>query len=427
MTFPKPSWSILALLVACSGGVDDEDAAVDAMLDAMFDASADGSDASDASDAMLDGSFDVPTDAPPTGTVDAASCEHADVSAAIASASAGNLVRVPAGTCSWAEGLTISGIQLVGAGSTAEGTVITAGLVDLVKHETQVTRLSGFRFTGPDQHFDTAGDPNARPYVIDHNYFRADASPRAAHLGANGGVIHNNELEALSWTSADIFNTQASEDWSDAPTFGDEDVTGERNIYFEDNVFRNITETMPDGDVGSRLVIRHNTYIDSSIVFHGGFPTDSSPDGGTRHFEVYDNEFMRVSNDIPINKWVWVRGATGVIANNVMARADSPDGSSYPNKPEIFLTVGCPDPHPVQYQVGQSSETPENPPSHPLAIFGNSGPGVSDSNFIVVAGSDTAGPPCATPEDYVQAGRDYVSTNAWGWTPYTYPHPLQAL
>jgi hypothetical protein len=81
----------------------------------------------------------------------------------------------------------------------------------------------------------------------------------------------------------------------------------------------------------------------------------------------------------------------------------------------------------MQYQVGQSSQNPENPPSHPLLIFGNTGAGATDSNFVVVDGSGTAGPPCSSPNNYIKVGRDYVLSNAWGWTPYTYPHPLQNL
>ncbi len=361
------------------------------------------------------------------GDIDAASCSGADVQTAIDSANPGDTVHVPAGTCSWSSGVSFSGIELVGQGSTSGGTEISDGMVTLTKHAQAITRLSGFSFTGTDPHIEAGGSASGKPYVIDSNYVRSDVSgneARAVHLSANGGILHHNEFEAVDWTNADVFNTQTSEDWTDPATFGTDDTTGERNIYFEDNTFTSIVETMPDGDVGSRLVIRHNHYIDSSIVFHGGQPNDSSPGGGTRQFEVYDNEFERVSNSIPLNKWVWARGSTGVIANNVMAKADSPDGSTYPNKPEILLTVGCPNPYPMQYQIGQSSQTPEDPPTHPLAIFGNTGPGTTDSNFIAVAGSMTAGPPCATPDAYIQEGRDYVLSNTWGWTPYPYPHPL---
>ena len=162
-------------------------------------------------------------------------------------------------------------------------------------------------------------------------------------------------------------------------------------------------------------------------MFHGGAPNDSSPNGGIRHFEVYNNTFARVSNSIPINKWIWVRGGTGVIANNVIVRADSPDGSTYPNKMEIRLSLACPNAYPMQYQVGQSTQTPQNPPTRPLLIFGNTGVGATDGNFVSVNSSDTAGGSCGSPDSYIKPGRDYVLSNTWGWKAYTYPHPLQSL
>src|SRR5262249_53053212 len=134
--------------------------------------------------------------------------------------------------------------------------------------------------------------------------------------------------------------------------------------------------------------------------------------------------FNRVTNQYPINKWIWARGGSGVIANNVFARADSPDGSSYPGKVEVRLTVGCPSAYPVQYQIGQTNINPENPPTKPLLIFANTGPGATDSNFISIEGSMTAGPSCSNAGSYIQLNRDYVLSNRWNWTPYPYPHPL---
>jgi hypothetical protein len=369
----------------------------------------------------------APTEA---ATITAATCSVANVASAIALAGPGDTIQVPAGTCSWSGGISFTGVSLVGAGSSTSGTVITGGIVTMTKHASKYTRLTGFRFTGTDDHIRAGGSATAKPYIIDNNYIRFDVSggqARAIHLSANGGLLHHNQFTAMNWINADVFNIQTGENWSQAPTFGANDSTGERNIYFEDNTFTNIVETMPDADEGTRIVIRHNAFIDSSIVFHGGAPNDSSPNGGTRQFEVYSNTFDRVSNSIPVNKWIWVRGSSGVIANNSMERADSPDGFSYSNKPEIRLTVGCPNPYPMQYQVGQSNQTPENPPSRPLAIFGNTGAGTTDGNFIDVAGSDTAGPPCSQPDNYIQKGRDYVLSNTWGWTPYAYPHPLQNM
>ena len=357
-------------------------------------------------------------------SVSASSCSQSDVGSAIASAKPGDTVQVPSGTCSWSGGIAISGIQVVGAGNSSTGTVITGGRVTMTKHASYNTRLSGLRFTGTDPHIYVGGSPTAKPYIIDNNYIRADVSGLAVLLAVNGGVFHHNQVTAVNATSADVFAVQTQEDWSQGASIGATDTTGERNIYFEDNTYTNLLEVSVDGDMGGRVVIRRNTFVDSSIVFHGGAPSDSSLNGGVRHFEVYGNTFNRVSNSVPINKWVWVRGATGVIANNVFARAESPDGQSYPNKPEIRLSLACPSGYPVQYQVGQSTQTPQSQPTRPLLIFGNTGAGAADGNFVAVNSSDTAGGSCGSPGSYIQLGRDYMLSNTWGWQAFTYPHPL---
>ena len=364
-------------------------------------------------------------------TINATSCSQSDVQSAINQAPIGSIVAVPAGTCSWSGGLSISGIQLVGAGKSTSGTVITSGAVTMTKHSSQYTRVSGFRFTGTDRHITVTGSPTSKPYVIDNNYLFTDGgggSQSMVSISVNGGLLHHNDFIAASGTSVDVFNIVTGEDWSQAHTMGNADTSGERNIYFEQNTFSNILETAPDGDRGGRFVIRYNTYIDSSIVIHGGAPQDTSGGGGTRQYEIYGNTFKRVSNNFAVNKWIWLRGATGVIANNYMDRAGSPDGSSYPNKPEITLSVGCSaGAWPLQYQIGQASATPDATPDFPLLIFGNTGPGTTDAKYIVFQDPATNAPSCSTPQTYIVANRDYSLSNSWGWTPYTYPHPLQAL
>ncbi|HTY24161.1 MAG TPA: hypothetical protein VMC85_13595, partial [Desulfomonilaceae bacterium] len=101
-------------------------------------------------------------------------------------------------------------------------------------------------------------------------------------------------------------------------------------------------------------------------------------------------------------------------------------------KPNILLTVGCNQSgfttYPVPYQVGQAAVTssePEDPPTHPVLIFGNSGAGIG----ISVAGQGGTGGgtyDCSNPSNFIQASRDYYTSNHWNWTPYTYPHPLVA-
>src|SRR5579872_5829462 len=181
-------------------------------------------------------------------TISAASCNQADVNAAIASAVAGDRVLVPAGTCAWSGGISISGISLIGAGSSISGTVITTGTVTITKSSTQHTRLSGIRFTGTDQHTAVGGNPTDKAFRIDNCYFFTDGTGNMMGITVNGGVIDHNTITATQGTNADIMSIRAGENWSQAPTYGTLDTTGERNIYFEDNTITNILETFPDGD-----------------------------------------------------------------------------------------------------------------------------------------------------------------------------------
>ncbi len=366
----------------------------------------------------------------PTRT--AASCSRTDVLDCINAASAGDTINVPAGTCSWSGDLSISGVKLIGAGKSATtGTIITAGAVTITKHATQNTRLSAFRFTGSDTHATIGGASSNKPFIVDNTHF-AIGSPDTITITANGGVLYQNEFYSASGSAADTMRVNLGVDagaasWASAHTMGTADTNGESNIYFEDNTWTNFLEIALDCDNGARVVARYNTLNDSSFTAHGGGSGTSGNDTSTvgcRHFELYNNTFNRVSNAVAINKWLWMRGSSGVFANNVLDDASSPDGSSYPNKPEILLTVGCPGSYPVRYQVGQSTDSPDATPDNPFLIFGNSGVGAASANFVAIGQNPNNS--CGTPTDYIQSGRDYATTNVWSWAALTYPHPLRS-
>jgi len=347
----------------------------------------------------------------------AASASRTHVLAAIALAEPGDTVVVPAGTASWSGDVDITGITLIGEGKdSGTPTTITAGTVTLTKHATHITRMSGFRFTANGRHVQVDGDSvGTEMFFIDDNYFSNDGAS-AIYLGANGGVFYGNELINEDGTGSDVFQVAPTDDdWSEGTTLGTEDTTGKRNVYIEDNVFSGIRETAPDCDTGARTVIRHNVYNDSSIVLHSGSPNDSSPRGGHRHTEIYENTFNRVDGENqPVNKWVWVRGGSGVIRDNVW---DEVSTQEFPGKNEIQLSVGCPGAWPIQYQVGQTSITAASPVK-PLVILNNSSP----QNISISEGPIAT---CGSPSTYVQSGRDYVFTQTWSYTKYTYPHPLR--
>lgn len=370
-------------------------------------------------------------------TLNSPSASRTDVNATIASSNAGDIVVVPADSSeSWSGGISISGITLRGPGkSAASPTVITAGLVTITKHATHNTKLIGFRFTGTDQHLQIDGTASAKPFIVGDNHFAVGGS-EWANVTANGGLFYSNNVIASTPTSADVFRlnlgavgTAGETSWQNPTTMGQDDTTGEMNTYFEDNFWQNLLEVAVDVDNGARVVMRHETFQDSSIVYHGGGSGSSGQDTssyGGRHLEVYDCDFNRVDTGAlsALNKWVWVRGGGGfVFANNTV---DVNSTGQYPNKEELRFSVGCPgNPgHPLAYQFGQSTQAPDATPNQPALIFGNTGSGTG-AGFITISGTSGEGITCSAPNDYIQSGRDYMTSNTWGWTAYTYPHPLR--
>lgn len=372
------------------------------------------------------------TPPPPTGnTVTAASCSQADVQSAINSVSVGGTVNVPAGTCSWAGNISISGISLVGPGQDASSpTIITTGQVNATKHGTAYTVLRGFRFTGANQHFVINGNDTQALFISYDNYYYSNSS----YLGAvdtNGALFakdtfYNASESGGNYIHATLGATSAANSaWAAPHTMGSADTNGNKNTYFEDCTIRNFRDGFPDVDNGARVVIRNCTFIDSAAITHGGGSGGSGNDSstyGARHLEIYNNVFDRVSNTQAMNQWVWYRGSSGVVANNIMENADSPDGSSYPGKPEVRMSVGCSaGAYPRQYQVGQSSQAPDSTPDNPILIFGNTGYGAQS-----IAVGENPNVACSNVGGYIQENRDYFKSNSWNWIPYTYPHPARA-
>lgn len=356
----------------------------------------------------------------PGDEINASTASRTDVNIAIAAASAGDCVIVPPDPSeSWSGDVTVSGIWLMGPGKDAGSpTVITAGSVNINSHATSTTRVSGFIFEGADVEADW--NRGEAQWFLDDSYFDIDAG--STLVLANGGVFYNFEVVSDAGTGSDVFQVlgpNAHDEWDHDDTFGDEDTDGEINFYMEDGSFLNVRETAPDCDNGARTVIRHVTYTDSSVVGHGTNPNDSGDFGGCRQLEVYDNVFDRVPlapgnpAEQGMNKWVWMRGGSGVFMDNTM---DVVSTSNYPGKPEVKTSVGCPGSYPTQYQFGQTFGTPDATPNKPYIISGN-----TNTVNVGITGDSVVG--CGSPSTYIQSGRDYVTSNTWGYTKFTYPHP----
>lgn len=375
-------------------------------------------------------------------TINAISCAQADVQAAINAARDGDTVIVPAGSCAWGSGISINGkgMHLKGISKGAVTITHNAGSASLVNvaAATQITEISNLRFvegTGTaDNHLyiGTGG----RPVLVHDNYFETKGGLlRSIRWTAKNGVIWNNEFYSNKQDDQAIVfvNDNTDSSWSTPDTMGMRDTTGENNVYVENNLFRQIYLQALDVDSNSRVVIRYNTFDNSAIASHGA---DTSQDG-TRHWEIYNNTFTFTNfgdcsgaQTLALNYFFYIRGGSGVIADNIMADLNS---CAWGNKSELVMTVQnlrrrsglypCWTTYPAPRQVGQSHNGTSFT-TDPVYIWGNTGglrqdPGLSDYS------PNECGASAPTVSQFIQSGRDYVvGTPKPGYTKYTYPHPL---
>lgn len=371
-------------------------------------------------------------------TIDASSCSQSSVSAAISSAANGDVIQVPAGTCSWS-GLSIAKpIHLKGAG--AGKTNITVSGNTVTKQSAGVIRVTDFSFSksgggNESKGFLITGSwKNAQPVIFQNNAFTISNSG-LFHLGVAGGVIIAGNSFTGGWD--DMFlqpkdSPDTGGSWATADTMGTRDTNGTLNHYIENNTFYGGTNPGIDCDDSARCVYRYNTLTNSSFNTHG---YASSP-SGIRHFEIYNNTWIYngptssnpPNNDLSNQGWViWIRGGTGVIFNNTIPDIRS---VAWGNPSEIKLTIRSAEDirvqgscsnvsYPVPRQLGQN----HNGTSYfvdPIYIWGN-------SSTAAIRDGWNWGNPCGLSwSTFFQWGRDGVNTGTPkpGYTPYPYPHPL---
>ncbi len=266
----------------------------------------------------------APVDA---ATHTANSCNAADVQAKVNAAADGDVVVIPNGSCTWTASsfVTIAGKGIHLRGATAGGVVITTAagtnasilrITEDATHHVEVSQLS-FRETQNDFYVISVFGGGGKPVLIHDNSFGGYRSVRGMRFFVSRGVIYRNITQAQTPTSQ--YNNRqfvsckvgGGNAWTTPPTYGASDTTGTSNIYVEDNQIINVQEAI-DIDDNCRAVVRYNRFQDAISGTHGA---DTSP-YGVRHFEIYNNTFVRAGN-ILVNQWVLIRGGAGVIADNV--------------------------------------------------------------------------------------------------------------
>lgn len=334
-------------------------------------------------------------------TIQAPTCSESDVQSAVTSAANGDTVTMTQGNCTWNQGVTIpstKGLTIDGNGSTI------AGGLQLQQNATTSSRVTNFKFS-IDGSITTSGSKTSAPFRIDHNDFTASKSPTFIYTMGNGpGLIDHN-------TFNDPVNSEMIHNMGMGPT----DATGWTDVvtpgswnalYLEDNSFTNNDPTFGTANpayfwgnsavqsyYGARTVFRHNTLQMSHIDQHG-----TSGMIGSRWWEIYENTFNTTVPNASQCCFITVRAGSGVIFNN-HHNGTNLNGNSIDLYEE---DTG----YPALYQVGRG----QNQSTDPAYVWGN------DAFFSV--GSQTP--------DMVQVGRDYFVSQKPGYTPFTYPYPLDA-
>ncbi|MEQ1849951.1 MAG: immunoglobulin domain-containing protein [Chthoniobacteraceae bacterium] len=329
-----------------------------------------------------------------------------------------------------------------------------AVLLQLTENNTQSVEVSGIRFiegsARDGQHLRISGVSGGKPVII-HNCWFSTAGPmlRSIETSVNRGIIYKCSFDSGFYSgngngignddqAIGFKNDQNSSAWTEASKMGMNDLDGLGNFYVEDCYFAGIYLQTMDFDGNARAVVRYCIFNNSAMSSHGA---DTGP-VGARHYQIYNNNF--VFNDIgaltyPLDYVFFIRGGTGVIADNVLADMQS---TQWGTKPAIKMTVmnlrrnAGPNPcwnqgYPAPRQVGMGRVTGNGGndsityagDSEPLYIWNNLG------NPSAVT-TDFGGSGCtssASSSAYIQAGRDYFNngTAKPGWVKYTYPHPLR--
>jgi hypothetical protein len=256
--------------------------------------------------ALLAFSFVIPGHAK---TLQATTCSRVDVGAAVTTATYGDTVTVPPGTCTWASSLRVSkGITLTGANSSQ--TIIQSGGVNgyLLVYAPDATsvstderfEVSGFTFDlmnindeGGLWINNTSATPISQISIHD-NVFRNQANSGSSldraclAIGENGdvyGVAYSNTFRDCKIVGENYGNYQSS--WNNT-TFN---YGSDRNFYWEDNTLTG-NSVFHYGGHGGRYVARFNTYTFTNGNFeviwdvHGNQPSGVY---GTMGCEIYNN------------------------------------------------------------------------------------------------------------------------------------------
>jgi MYXO-CTERM domain-containing protein len=251
-------------------------------------------------------------------TLDAISCELDVVQQAVNSAQDGDVVQVPAGSCTWDSALSVDAqdrnVTILGAGIDVTILQVRRGFADVTGGGGKTWRITGLTVeTAYVEEELTAlwigGTSTA--WRVDHIKFVATSAPHPPlqHIRVSGetfGLI-DHCLMAGEAARAVVVDGDNWDTWRKPHEWGTVEA-----VFIEDNEFRvePVNETVANGTTdcqrGGRLVFRHNT-VHNQLVGNHGF--DSGQHASCLSMEVYGNEhFIRTDTAA---SWPWLGQVRG--------------------------------------------------------------------------------------------------------------------
>lgn len=405
-----------------------------------------------------------------TCNVTAASASQADVQTAINAASDGQTVCIPNGSATWTSGITTTkqiwiraqNFTPTSGGSTSRNVTITnnAGTDDLfniTSGNTFAVQISGIKFlagTGTGSFIIAQGTGTKPPMINDCYFDQPNNFSVLRNLSWNtctGGVFWNNYWESTDdggsggvGSGSGCFHIISGKPWLDAQTWGANDTNGNLNLYIEDSTFVNIYNQAVDADDNGRIVIRHNTILNTQMLTHG----TTSLQGG-RQVELYNNAYQyrqTAPNSMGItwvnlNRYFWWRAGTSRVTDNTVEVIDS--GGFWGNVKPSFLHIdesltragsgaACQTVYPGTHWPGNGANGAAQI-SDPCYLWNNTGGGAvagtgdtdpTNTLWNVNDQADTCGNGLMT-INFFLLGRDIFIADPGNYTKYTYPHPLR--
>lgn len=274
-------------------------------------------------------------------TINAASCNQSDVQTAVNNAADGDTINIPAGSCSWTQGVTVNvGLSIIGAG--AGSTTITDNYTggqlftwNIPSATSSLSRLSSLTinpgnsgsYAQPTLAWirgtcNSSTCSNVRWDHITSGTWNYGTNFQGFLIYSDNvfGVIDHNTINFSSggefWnvghSSYGGVGTNGDNSWAQPDSYGTANA-----LYFETNTFSTTATggmAITDSDVGggARLVGRFNILTNASFQTHGTESTGRTR--SARQVEVYNNNVT--ANGISGLSLIGLRGGTALSFDN---------------------------------------------------------------------------------------------------------------